>query len=57
MKIDTSVLQTGALVIIGVVMLMAAVEGNWSIVNIGLAGMFAVLNIHPKPPGADNGAS
>lgn len=53
MKIDNSWLQTGALVVIGMLLIMAAIDSRWDIVGTGLVGMFAVLNIHPKsPPGA-----
>jgi hypothetical protein len=52
MKIDNSWLQAGVLAVIGAVALTAAAEANWSVVGVALAGLFAALNVHPKPPGA-----
>ncbi len=47
-KIDNSILQAGALVVIAVLGVAAAAQGNWNIGGSALIGLFAVLNIHPK---------
>jgi hypothetical protein len=50
MKIDTSILQAGALTVAGAISVIAAVQGNWSVVGAALTGFFAVINIHPRTP-------
>lgn len=50
-KIDTSVLQAGALVIAGVLAVISAFQSNWNITGMAITGLFAILSIHPKAPG------
>lgn len=51
-KIDNSFLQAGALITVAVLAIIAAIEDNWNITGIALAGLFAIISIHPKTPGA-----
>ena len=52
MKIDNSVLQAGALAFAGILAVIAAIQNNWNITAMAITGLFAILSIHPKPPGS-----
>jgi hypothetical protein len=54
MKIDNSVLQAGALAFAGTLAVIAAIQNNWNITGMAITGLFAILSIHPKPPGSPN---